>query len=291
MPRSMTGYGMADGPTNGGRIQVEIKTVNNRHFTANLKLASPLQSLEGEVRKVLHTEIQRGSVTASARWLEEPERPGVPKVNVQRARQVVDALSELKGELNLPGEIDIAFVARQPEVFTVVTEGAQTVDGEAFIQVLDRALQGVVETRDREGRSLAEELEGQLDELLRLLDSVESRAPERVHRERERLSAAVGELLDGRPIDDERLSMEIAILAEKLDITEETVRLRTHVEACHEVLKKSVPIGRELAFLGQEMLRETNTIGSKANDAEIGQAVIDMKCVLEKYREQVENIE
>lgn len=291
MPKSMTGYGLATGAASGGRVQVEIRTVNHRHFTANLKMTAPLQELEGEVRRVLHEKLHRGHVNATARWLDEPERQGIPKVNVKRAREIVDALRELKSELDLPGEIDLSFVVKQPEVFTVAVDETPTVDDAAFLAVVDRALQGVLTTRDREGESLGEELNRQLGELARLLAAVEERAPMRIERERDRLRTAVGSLVENRRVDDDRLSLEIALLADKLDITEEIVRLHTHIEACRDVLAQSGPIGRELGFLGQEMLRETNTIGSKANDATISQAVIDMKCVLEKYREQVENIE
>jgi uncharacterized protein (TIGR00255 family) len=291
VPRSMTGYGLAAGTANGGKVQVEIRTVNHRHFTANLKLASPLHSLESDVRKALHEQINRGHVTASARWLEEPERPTVSKVNLTRAREVTEALRELKAELDLPGDIDLSFVVRQPDVFTIVTGETPSADDVAFLEVVNRALDGVLATRDREGESLCGDLNKQLGELAGHLATVEERAPARITSERDRLRKAVGELLEGRPIDDDRLSLEIAILADKLDVTEETVRLRTHIDACRDVLGKIGPVGRELTFLGQEMLREINTIGSKANDATIAQTVIDMKCVLEKYREQVENIE
>jgi uncharacterized protein (TIGR00255 family) len=287
----MTGYGLAAGETNGGKVQVEIKTVNHRHFTTNLKLASPLNSLEGEVRRILHDHVHRGHVTITARWLEEPERRGTPKVNLTRAREVLEGLRELKAGLDLPGEIDLSFVARQPEVFTVSNGEAPTVDEETFLFVVEQALAGVTDTRDREGGSLADELRSQLGDLENLLTKVRERAPERMSAERDRLRTAVAELLDGRPVDDDRISLEIALLADKLDVNEEMVRLQTHINACKDVLNKTGPIGRELAFLGQEMLRETNTIGSKANDATMVQSVIDMKCVLEKYREQAENIE
>jgi uncharacterized protein (TIGR00255 family) len=287
----MTGYGLAAGTANGGKVQVEIRTVNHRHFSANLKLASPLQSLEGDLRKRVNREIHRGHVTISARWLEEPERAGTAKVNIQRAKAVLDALAELKAELDLPGEIDLAFVARQPEVLTIVAEDTLAPDEEALWGIVDEALNGVVETRAREGASLADELRSQLGGLNGLVEAVEQRAPERLVEARERLRSSVGELLDGRQVDEDRLNLEIALLADKLDVSEETVRLKTHVEACVDVLQKIGPIGRELTFLGQEMLREANTIGSKANDARVTQAVIDMKCVLEKFREQVENIE
>lgn len=291
MPRSMTGYGLAAGVANGGRLQVEMKTVNHRHFSANLKLASPLQPLEGDVRRIVNEQIHRGHVTISVRWLEEPEKPGTLKVNYERARAVVDALRELKTELNLPGEVDLSFIARQPEVLTTVADETPDFEEEPVWGIVAEALNGVVETREREGTALATELNLQLEELKAQLDNVKERAPVRLIAERERLRTAVAELLEGRSVDEDRLSHEIALLADKLDVSEEMVRLDTHIEACREVLEKSGPIGKELTFLGQEMLRETNTIGSKANDASVTQAVIDMKCVLEKYREQVDNIE
>ena len=291
MTRSMTGYGLATGPACGGIVQVEIKTVNHRHFTPSLKLISPFQALEADLRKRLHEKIHRGHLHLSVRWTEEPERPAKVCVNVERARDIVAALEELKRIVNLVGEIDLPFVARQPEVFSLAPTADLPLDDDAFFSVLDEALQAVLNTRKREGASLETELRGQISELGDAVSIVEKRAPERMLQERDRLRNAVEELLDGRSVDDERLSHELAIIADKLDITEEIVRLKTHMNACIEVLAKDGPVGRELTFLGQEMLREINTIGSKANDAQISQAVIDMKCLIEKFREQAENIE
>ena len=287
----MTGYGLATGPASGGVVQVEMKTVNHRHFTPSLKLISPFQALEADLRKRLHKKIHRGHLHLSVRWIEEPERPAKVRVNSERAKDVVTALEELKRVANLPGEIDLSFVARQPDVFSVAPDSDLPLDEEGFYTVLDNALEAVLATREREGTSLDSELRGQIEELDKAVSKVEARAPTRMLQERDRLRTAVEELLDGRPIDEDRLNHELAILADKLDITEEIVRLRTHMAACGEVLTKDGPVGRELTFLGQEMLREINTIGSKANDAEIAQAVIDMKCLIEKFREQVENIE
>jgi uncharacterized protein (TIGR00255 family) len=150
---------------------------------------------------------------------------------------------------------------------------------------------GVVATRSAEGEALTTDLHVRLVVLREALARVEARAPERAVAERERLKNAVAELLDGRQLDPDRLSQEIALLADKLDVTEETVRLRTHLDTVEEVLGLDVPVGRRLAFLGQEMLREINTIGSKANDVAITDDVIAMKGEVEKIREQVENLE
>ncbi len=291
MPRSMTGYGVADGPAGAGRLQVEIRTVNHRHFTANLKLCTPLQSLEVAVRDRLRERIARGHVTLTAKWIEEPQRQANMQLNLERARGVVRALSELKKELGLPGEIDLSFVARQPDVFTVGFTEEPAAEEADVIAVVDTALADVLVMREREGAALGQDLRSVLAGLEDELRNVEARAPHRLTAERDRLQRSVAELLDGRAMDQDRLGQEIAVMADKLDITEEIVRLKTHLAACRESLEADGPVGRRLTFLGQELLREVNTIGSKANDAPVGQAVVAMKGALERFREQVENIE
>ncbi len=291
MPRSMTGYGAAEGSVNSGRLHVEIRTVNHRHFSTVIKLCSPLQPLESELRAHVRTHLARGHVTLIARWIEEPERDAVTSVNLDRAREVVKALTDLKEALKLPGDIDIGFVARQPDIFTVTQGSENHLDTKQVLEIVEAAVVQVVTTREREGAALTAVLLDFLTELNDQSLSIEERAPQRLAAERDRLGRSVSELLDGRKLDDDRLHQEIALIADKLDITEEIVRLRTHLAACREVVRKDGPVGRELTFLGQEMLREINTIGSKANDAVIAQTVIAMKGVIEKFREQVENLE
>lgn len=289
--RSMTGYGAAEGSVSGGTLHVEVRSVNHRHFTVNLKLCAPLQALEGDLRSLVHEHVARGHVSLSVRWLEQPMGLTATHVNMDRARDVVAALEELKSALSLPGEIDLGFVARQPDVFVVPTPDQLQVDRGEVRAVVDNAVSELVAMREREGAVLGRELEGLLADLTGQLEQVEERAPQRLAAERDRLSRSVAELLDGRQPDDERLSQEIALIADKLDITEETVRLRAHIDSCKETLAVQEPIGRKLTFLGQEMLREINTIGSKANDATIARSVIAMKGTVEKFREQVENVE
>ncbi|HKI94384.1 MAG TPA: YicC/YloC family endoribonuclease [Gemmatimonadales bacterium] len=292
MPRSMTGFGVADGDLAGGRIQVEIRTVNHRHLNVQLRLPPTLQALEEPLRNLLRTRLDRGAVTVQARWIEEPPRATAVRVDIDRARDVVRALAELREVLDLPGEIDLAFVARQPEVLvTSVAETEAITDADAFLTVVSDALDAVQAMREREGEALARDLHERLATIATELEAVRARAPERVTAERDRLRAAVETLLDGKPMDEQRLAQEIALLADRLDVNEEMVRLRTHLDAAEAALAKSEPIGRTLGFLAQEMLREINTIGSKANDAEIAQRVIVMKGALEKFREQLENLE
>ena len=145
--------------------------------------------------------------------------------------------------------------------------------------------------RAREGEALTRELRHRLDLLDRSVEQIGLRAPDRLLRERDRLRSAVAQLLDGRPVDEERLAQELAFLADKLDITEELVRFRAHVTAAREAMSGDQPVGKRLGFLAQELGREVNTIGSKAGDAEIAQLVVAMKGELEKFREQLENLE
>ena len=227
----------------------------------------------------------------NVQWVEEPGGESTLRVNVERARAVVHALETLKRELALTGEPDVAFVARQPDVLTYESADARGDVEPDFTRLIDEATAALVAMRQREGKALARDLVACLTRLDELVMLVDHRAPERLVAERKRLTDRVGDLLDDRAIDRDRVALEIALLADKLDITEELVRLRTHIEAATGALTLDGPVGRKLAFLGQEMLREVNTIGSKANDAAIAQATIDMKGELERFREQVENLE
>ncbi|HEX9729857.1 MAG TPA: YicC/YloC family endoribonuclease [Gemmatimonadales bacterium] len=292
MPKSMTGFGVADGPLAGGRIHVEIRTVNHRHFNVQMRLVTALQPAEETLRRTLRERIERGHVSLSARWVEDPERGTDVGVDVDRARAVLGAVTRLKAEFDLPGDVDVEFVARQPDVLLYQTDRADTsVPLDGFLAVVQQALDGVSAMRTREGVVLGAELLMRLDAIATLLDAVRARAPHRVSAERDRLRSAVRTLLDGTELDEQRLAQEIAIMADRLDITEEIVRLDAHIQAARETLSADAAAGRALGFLAQEMLREVNTIGSKANDSEIARAVITMKGELDKMREQLENLE
>jgi uncharacterized protein (TIGR00255 family) len=291
VPYSMTGFGAAEGSVAGGRLRIEIRTVNHRYFNLAVKLPPELGALEGELRERLRRDFDRGHVVVQARWSEYPERSSGFAVDLERARLVANCLRELQRELGLGGEVTLELVARQPEV--VSTSGEQSVDASwAEVEpIVARAAAECRMMRGREGAALAAELRHRLDLLERSAESVAGRAPERLLRERDRLRSAVAELLDGHAVDDARLAQELAFQADRLDITEELVRFRTHVAAVREALIGDRPVGKQLGFLAQELGREVNTMGSKANDAEITQAVIAMKGELEKFREQLENLE
>jgi uncharacterized protein (TIGR00255 family) len=289
----MTGFGAAEGAVAGGRLRVEIRTVNHRFFNFAPKLPGDLGALEGEVRERLRQFFDRGHISLFVRWLEQPtagdER--TLSVDLDRARVVVERFRELQTALGLEGGISLDLVARQPDVLTTTAADAPEIAWSEVEPIVAEAARDCTAMRRREGGALAAELRHRLDLLERAAEAIAARAPERSVRERDRLRAHVGELLEGRQVNEDRLAQELAFLADKLDITEELVRFRAHVAACREALAADKPVGKQLGFLAQELGREVNTMGSKANDAEITQHVIAMKGELEKFREQLENLE
>jgi uncharacterized protein (TIGR00255 family) len=291
VPYSMTGFGAADGPAGGGRLRIEIRTVNHRYFNLSAKLPGELSAMEGELRERLRRDFDRGHLAVQARWTESPQRQAGLAIDLERARLVAGRLRELQSALGLGGDVTVDLVARQPDVLSAASDGGIEIAWSDVEPIVGQAAADCRAMRAREGAALAGELRHRLDLLERSVDVIVARAPERLVRERDRLRAAVAELLDGRAVDEVRLAQEIAFQADRLDITEEVVRFRSHVAAVREALASDRPVGKQLGFLAQELGREVNTIGSKANDAEIAHEVIAMKGELEKFREQIENLE
>jgi len=291
LPLSMTGFGAGEGPVAGGRLRIEIRTVNHRYFNLAARLPSELSSLEGDLRERLRRDFDRGHLAIQGRWITQPARAEPIGLDLERAKAIVARLRELQSALALSGDVSLELVARQPDVF-----GAN--DGQpvelAWAEVEPIVAAAAAECRAmrrREGEVLAAELCQRLDLLDQGAQIITARAPERLIRERDRLRAGVRELLEGRSVDEQRLAQELAFMADKLDITEELVRFGAHVKAAREALASDRPVGKQLGFLAQELGREINTIGAKANDAEIAHRVIGMKGELEKLREQIENLE
>jgi uncharacterized protein (TIGR00255 family) len=287
----MTGFGAAEGPVGGGRLRIEIRTVNHRYFNLSAKLPGELSAMEGELRERLRRDFDRGHLAVQGRWTEYPERQTGLAIDLDRARMVAERLRELQSALGLSGEVTVELVARQPDVLAPASDGALDISWSEVEPIVAQAAADCRGMRAREGETLAVELRHRLELLQRSVEIIAARAPERLVRERDRLRAAVAELLDGRAVDEARLAQEIAFQADRLDITEELVRFRAHVAAVREALTANRPVGKQLGFLAQELGREVNTMGSKANDAEIAHQVIAMKGELEKFREQIENLE
>lgn len=286
----MTGYGAGEAELAGGRVRIEVRTVNHRYFNLSLKIPQDLAALEAPFREFLKGAFERGHIAVSGRWATQPEIGPAMSLDVERARPVVVRLRELRQALRLDGDIDLGLVLRQPELAGPPAESPE-VPWEAVEPAAREAVEGCQAMREREGAALADELRLRLDLLETAAGEIARLAPERVVRERDRLRTAVRDLLDGAAPDETRVAQEIAFLADKLDITEEMVRFAAHVAAARLALGATGPVGKQLGFLAQEMGREVNTMGSKANDAGITAQVIVMKGELEKFREQLENLE
>jgi uncharacterized protein (TIGR00255 family) len=291
LPYSMTGFGAAEGPVAGRRLRIEIRTVNHRYFNLSAKLPSDLSALEGEVRERLRRDFERGHVSIQARWTESVQGEDAFEVDLDRARVVTARLRELQSTLGLGGEVTVDLVARQPAVLGSGMNGGAEVAWPEVETVLAEAGAECRAMRAREGKALTLELAHRLTLLETAAKEIALRAPDRLVRERDRLRGAVAQLLDGRAVDDTRLAQELAFLADRLDITEELVRFAAHAAAAREALASDRPVGKRLGFLAQELGREVNTMGAKASDAVIAQSVIAMKGELEKFREQLENLE
>jgi uncharacterized protein (TIGR00255 family) len=296
MIRSMTGYGEAERQTPAGRLRAEVRTVNHRFFSANLRLSPALERFETTVRDTLRAHLPRGHVSCTIR-LERGDGAdnGGPALGIDedKARGYVHALRLLKERLELPGDVDVALVSRFGDLFTVGEIESVALAPDDVRDVADAAARATAAMRAEEGARLAADLEARLAAIGEAVERIERAAPVRLVRERDRLRRAVAELLDGAGVDEDRVAREIAFLVEKWNVAEELVRLRSHIELFRSTLAApgEEPVGKRLSFLIQEMNREANTIGSKANDAAIEHEVVGIKDEIERLREQIENVE
>lgn len=287
----MTGFGAAEGPVGELRVCVEVRTVNHRFFSPSLKLPAAFARWEGEVREALRQRINRGHVSLIARGSREENGGGV--VNELRFAAYVEQLRGLKDRHGLAGDVDLATVLRLPDVVGGRTDDEVTGTAGELVKVVDDAAVALMAMREAEGARLGRGLLERLEVIEEALGRIARRAPQRLVAQRDRLKLAVKELSEGLALDEQRLAQEIAVLADRLDVNEEIDRFRSHLSAFRETLRAPAPdgVGKRLGFLLQEMLRETNTTGSKANDAEMLHEVVQVKEELERIREQVENLE
>ena len=287
----MTGFGAAAGSVGTARVSVELRTVNHRFFNPSLKLPPELSRWEGEVREALRRAIARGHVTLVARI--EREDKGDAVVDEQRFAEALETLRRLQRVHGLDESPSFATLLRMPDV--VRSNGGGEVGGTAdeLVVVVRQAAEALTAMREAEGARLRAVLAERIAVVEQALERIAARAPERIVAERERLRAAVSELTSGATLDEQRVAQEIAFLADRLDVAEEVDRFRAHIGAFRETLQRAdaEPVGKRLAFLLQEMLREANTTGSKARDAVMTHDVVAVKEELERIAEQVENLE
>jgi uncharacterized protein (TIGR00255 family) len=287
----MTGFGAAAGPIGSQQVTLELRTVNHRFFNPSIKLPSALSQWEGELREQLRKSVARGHVTATMRI--ERSAGEVQAIDEQKVARYAELLRDLQRRHQLDGPVDLATILRFPDVLAS-GQDQESAGTTAEVQTLaNEALASLTRMRELEGARLASLLKERIATVDAALDRIAQRAPGRLVAERERLTRAVRELTEGVDLDQQRLAQEIALLADRLDVSEEVDRFRSHVSAFRETLAsgKKEPVGKRLGFLLQEMLREANTTGSKSRDAAMLHDVVAVKEELERIAEQVENIE
>lgn len=297
MIRSMTGFGEAEVEVPQGTLRVSVKTVNHRFFNAHLRLPSGFESQEANIQKWLKGFFFRGHVNLALFIDKDPSQATLPmpELDLERAARYRELLEMLREELDLSGTVDLSSMLRfgdlfrPPEVKAEELEVAESTLKEA----VERAARGALDMREVEGAVLAKDLRQRLTSMEDGLARVEEHAPARLEAETVRLREAIRELSQQDDVDEERLARELAYTAERWDINEEIVRFQAHIKACREALSDpgGQPVGKRLGFLVQEMHREANTIASKANDTEIAHASVAIREEIERFREQLENIE
>tara|TARA_Y100000996_G_scaffold400679_1_gene370911 strand:- start:842 stop:1717 length:876 start_codon:yes stop_codon:yes gene_type:complete len=291
----MTGFGEAELEIEAGRLRLEVKTVNHRFLNANIKTPSGFDRFEKAMIDALKPWVSRGHVSAYLSLDRSAVAGQVePSIDLEKAKGYQTALETLKRELDVPGEPDLEMLSRFSDIFRAPDRNqAVSVEEDDLLRLVDKAGSGVRAMREAEGLRLASDLDDRLRAIESRLDEVEQRAPERLSEQRTKLRRAVQELSAQLEVDEDRLAREIAYLAEKWDINEEIVRFRSHIDLFRSALSgdASEPVGKRLGFLVQEMLREANTVASKANDSKLAQASVAIKEEIERIREQVENVE
>jgi uncharacterized protein (TIGR00255 family) len=289
----MTGFGSSSGVVEGVEFAIEIRSVNNRYLKILTKLPEIWSAIETEVEQLVRARVRRGTVTLRVR-MRLPEDRAAHRVNVAALQSYVDQLKMLETEADPTMHIDLAAVMQLPGVCEPPpADELCEATHEGLTSLISQAIDRLVEMRDREGETLAQELGGQCDEVSAGVAAVSERAPKVVQDYQKRLADRVAELVNAArvQIDSDTLAREVAIFAERSDITEEVTRLTGHVAQFREAAQKARPAGRKLEFIAQEMLREANTIASKANDPEIAQQVVIMKTAIDRIKEQVANVE
>lgn len=290
MIKSMTGYGKGEEEHEGRRFTIEVRSVNHRYCDISLRLPRRYAPLEGEVRKAVAGRVSRGKLDITVAAEEGEGASATLEVNILLAESYYSALCDLKKRLGLAGDIAVRDLSSVPDIITFKEEPLNIEKDWPFIRsAIDKGMDALEQMKRTEGYALASEISGRLEKIWLAIEDIGKRAPAAIQLYRDRLTEKIGSL--GYEPDEGRLAQEVAYFADRCDISEELVRLKSHLEQFRITADSPETAGRKLDFLLQEINREVNTIGSKGNDALISQKVVEVKAELEKVREQVQNVE
>jgi uncharacterized protein (TIGR00255 family) len=292
MIKSMTGYGRGQWSGENKQVEAEIRSFNHRYLDVSVRLPRKWNPLEGQVRNLIKQRVSRGRLEVSVQMEDTASEEQKFELDLSLARNLHLALKSLKESLNLPDEVRLDTLTNFREIFVRKEIEIDLEKEWAALQVaLENALTNLEQMRQNEGLNLRNDFLSRLKNVEDLANQIGTKTPLVLNASRDRLAERVAELSGGLEIDPSRLAQEVAFLAERSDISEELVRIKSHLAQFREMLDRPEPMGRKMEFLLQEFNRETNTIGSKADDAGISYWIVEIKSELEKMREQVQNVE
>ena len=288
----MTGFGRCLESVDGKTIIVEIKSVNHRYFEFSSRVPRSCGYLDEKLKSFIQGKVSRGKLDVGVSIQSDSVSDEKIEVNSEVAKGYITALRSANEELGLEDDLTLSRIMRLPDIFDVkkIEEDEETVWNEVK-SVAEKALERFIAMREAEGEKMREDILSRLDYITGLVEKIEKKSPETTEKYRKKLFDKISEVLKDTNVDEQRILTEAAIFSEKTAVDEETVRLRSHINQCREMLSMNEAVGRKLDFLIQEFNREANTIGSKCQDIEITKVVVDLKSEIEKIREQVQNIE
>ena len=291
MIKSMTGYGKSSLSINSREYQVEIKTVNHKYIDVNIKMPRIISYLEEDVRKLVVSKIKRGKVDIQISFENYSQDGNDVKINTELAQIYIQSLRKLAEAENLSSNIEVTEITKLPDVLTIKSNLDENETKEELLQVVNEAIDKLIQMRKIEGEKISKDILDKIARIEQKNEEIFSLSTGLIEEYVVKLEARVKELLKTEELDKSRLMQEVVIYADKCSVEEEVTRLRSHIYQLRYLINLEEPIGKKMDFLIQEMNRETNTIGSKANNLEITNTVVDIKTILEDIREQIQNIE
>lgn len=291
MIKSMTGYGKSSLSINSREYQVEIKTVNHKYIDVNIKMPRIISYLEEDIRKLVVSRIKRGKVDIQISFENYSQDGNDVKINTELAQIYIQSLRKLAEAENLSSNIEVTEITKLPDVLTIKSNLDENETKEELLQVVNEAIDKLIQMRKVEGEKISKDILDKIARIEQKNEEIFSLSTGLIEEYVVKLEARVKELLKTEELDKSRLMQEIVIYADKCSVEEEVTRLRSHIYQLRYLINSEEPIGKKMDFLIQEMNRETNTIGSKANNLEITNTIVDIKTILEDIREQIQNIE
>lgn len=291
MVKSMTGYGKSTLNVNSREYQVEIRTVNHKYSDISIKMPKIMSYLEDNIRKEISTQIKRGKIDISISFENYAQETNNVRINTELVKLYIRELRKLAKEENISANIDVIEISKFPDVLKIKCDFDENLIKEEISEALRDALNQVIKMRENEGTQIAGDILTKISQIESKIEEIFELSTGLIDEYVVKLEARVKELLKTDELDKSRLMQEIVIYADKCSVEEEITRMRSHILQLRNLLKVNEPVGKKMDFLIQEMNRETNTIGSKANNLEITNRVVDIKTILEDIREQIQNIE